>query len=329
MKRHNDKQQVLIACLADGKFHSGESLATKLGISRTAVWKRIKLLAELELDVFAVRGKGYRLSQAIDLLNESEIRENLSKEVGVSITSINILPVTESTNLYLFRHSEQSNKYAAVAIAEYQHAGKGRRGNNWVSPYASGLCLSMSWHFDSTPASVMALSLATGVVVCSSLREMGLSSVGLKWPNDIVSSGKKLGGILLESKSESAGACDIVIGIGLNVNLPEKVFSDIEQPITDLRKLSGRAVSRNILAGNIIEKLWKMLGRFQTTGFKPFIEEWRNFDELKGHKGKLIMPNETLSGDILGIDDNGLLLMSINGETRSFSSGELSLRVVT
>ncbi len=329
MTRDIDKQRDLIACLADGKFHSGESLAEKLGISRTAVWKRTKTLAELELDVFAVRGRGYRLSQAIDLLNEPDIRQHLDKKIGDSIKSISILSTTESTNLYLFSNSGQRNNHATVALAEYQHAGKGRRGNNWVSPYASGLCLSMTWHFESTPTSVMALSLATGVAVCSSLSDLGLPKIGLKWPNDIVSEGKKLGGILLESRSETAGACDVVIGIGLNVNLPDSVFSNMDQPITDLHKLTGQAISRNLLAGSIIGKLWQMLEKFQTAGFASFIEDWRAFDELSGRVGKLIMPNETLSGEIMGIDDNGLLLMNIDGTIRSFSSGELSLRLAS
>ena len=319
-----DKQEALIAYLADGKFHSGESLAHEMRVSRTAIWKRISTLSELGLDVYSVRGKGHRLSQPLDLLDKSLICEQLDNNSGVSLE---VLSVTESTNRYLFNRTIQTPNHATVALAEYQQAGKGRRGNTWVSPYAAGLCLSMAWHFDSSPASLMSLSLATGVAVCRSLKRLGLNTVGLKWPNDIISDRKKLGGILLESKSESAGASDVVIGVGLNVNLPGDVVEELDQAITDITRIGGEHISRNQLAASIIDDLVNMLREYQTNGFKSFINDWRDYDELAGRQGELILPREKLKGKILGIDDSGLLMMSIDGKTRTFSSGEVSLRL--
>ena len=269
-----DKQEVLIAALADGKFHSGEALAGEMGISRTAIWKRIKTLSDLGLDVFSVRGKGHRLSQPLDLLDESLILKYLERNSSVSLE---VLTVTDSTNRYLFNRSLDLVDHAAVVVAEYQQAGKGRRGNAWISPYAAGLCLSMAWHFDSSPASIMSLSLATGVAVCRSLERLGLKSVGLKWPNDIISGGQKLGGILLESKSESAGASDVVIGIGLNVSLPDNAIEKVDQAITDLTRIGAGTVSRNRLAAFIIDDLLKMLMDYQAGGFSSFIDDWREY----------------------------------------------------
>lgn len=322
-----DKQQHLISRLADGNFHSGESLAEEMGISRAAVWKRIKSLSNYGLDVFSVHGKGHRLSRSLDILDADKIKASLSNKFADSLNGLTVLPVVDSTNQFLYRQLNNDSFHAQVVLAEYQESGKGRRGNEWISPYGSGICMSLGWHFQSTPASYTALSLATGVAVCRSLQKLGITNAGLKWPNDIISEGKKLGGILLESRSETAGYSDVVIGIGLNVDLPEHISSTISQAVTDISRLTQQTISRNKLVGFLIEDLLNMLKEYQNHGFTSFIQEWRQLDELKGRDADLILPNETLTGEILGIDENGLLLMSVGGETRSFSSGELSLRM--
>lgn len=322
-----DKQQYLISRLADGHFHSGETLAEEMGISRAAVWKRIKTLAAYGLDVYSVNGKGHRLSRSIELLDAGVIKASMSADIGPRINDLKVLPVVDSTNLYLYQLLNDRKIHAVVVLAEFQQSGKGRRGNEWLSPYASGICLSLGWHFHSTPASYTALSLATGVAVCRSLQRIGINQVGLKWPNDIISDGKKLGGILLESRSETAGCSDVVIGIGINVNLSEQTMLSILQPVTDISRISQQSISRNALTAILIEELLNMLEDYQAEGFASCIEEWRQLDALRGKQAELILPNSTLSGEILGIDENGLLLMSIDGETRSFSSGELSVRV--
>ncbi|MFT5131982.1 MAG: BirA family biotin operon repressor/biotin-[acetyl-CoA-carboxylase] ligase [Gammaproteobacteria bacterium] len=322
-----DKQQYLISRLADGCFHSGESLAEEMGISRAAVWKRIKSLADLELDIYSVNGKGHRLSQPIELLDANTIKANMTA-IGLSrIEELKVIPVLNSTNQHLYDLLQEGSIHGLVVMAEYQKQGKGRRGNDWLSPYASGLCLSLGWHFHSTPASYTALSLATGVAVCRSLLRMGVSEAGLKWPNDIMSKGKKLGGILLESRSETAGCSDVVIGIGININLADKTLSTITQPVTDVNRIAGQSISRNVLSGILVDELLIMLEDYQNSGFSSCIEQWREFDTLSGQQADLILPNDIFSGEILGIDENGLLLMSVKGETKRFSSGELSLRV--
>jgi BirA family transcriptional regulator, biotin operon repressor / biotin---[acetyl-CoA-carboxylase] ligase len=322
-----DKQQYLIARLADGHFHSGESLAEEMGISRAAVWKRIKTLADYGLDIYSVPGKGHRLPRPIEVLDSETISANMSAEVAVMINELKVMPVLDSTNQYLQQQLNERSIHALAVLTEFQLNGKGRRGNDWLSPYASGICLSLGWHFESTPASYTALSLATGVAVCRSLQALGISQAGLKWPNDIVIDGKKLGGILLESRSETAGCSDVIIGIGINVNLPDQTIKTIPQPVTDISRLGQYSISRNALSGLLIEHLLRMLEDYQRNGFASCIDEWRQLDALKGKQADLILPNDTLSGEIMGIDENGLLLMSVNGEMQRFSSGELSLRL--
>ncbi len=324
-----DKQQHLISRLADGNFHSGESLAEEMGVSRAAVWKRVKNLANVGLDVFSVHGKGHRLSRSIELLDTEKITAGLNSKATTKLNGLSILPTVDSTNRYLYRLLNQGSIHSLAVLSEFQESGKGRRGNDWFSPYASGICMSLGWHFHSTPASYTALSLATGVAVCRCLRRLGITKIGLKWPNDIVCEGKKLGGILLESRSETAGCSDVVIGIGINVDLPDETMNAISQPVTDICTLSEETISRNLISGILIEELLEMLEDYQENGFASCLEEWRQFDDFVGREANLLLPNETLSGEILGIDENGLLLMSVKGETRRFSSGEISLRAQT
>ena len=185
-----DRQEFLITRLSDGHFHSGESLAKELKISRAAICKRIKSLARLGLDIYSVRGKGYRLSRPLELLDAEEIRTYLPGDSRNKLSELLVLSVVDSTNRFLFRSLENESIHARAILAEYQESGKGRRGNDWVSPYAAGICLSVGWQFDSPPASLNALSLATGVIVCRCLRQMGAKDTSLKWPNDIVSDGR-------------------------------------------------------------------------------------------------------------------------------------------
>jgi len=155
-----DKLQDLISRLADGNFHSGETLAAQLGISRTAVWKRIKKLSEVDLDVYAIRGRGYRLPGRLEPLDSHCIRSHMERRASSNLAELTVVPMVDSTNRALFQQLDTRSVHAVALLAEYQRAGRGRRGNEWLSPYGSGLCLSIGWHFDSTPASITALSLA-------------------------------------------------------------------------------------------------------------------------------------------------------------------------
>ena len=212
-------------------------------------------------------------------------------------------------------------------LAERQHGGKGRRGKTWVSPFTRGLYLSLGWHFDAPPASLNALSLASGVAVVRALNRLGITGIYLKWPNDLICNDKKMGGILLESRSETAASCDVVIGIGINICLTDELKSGLDQPVTDLAGHCDRLPSRNRLAGKIIEEQLLMLNHVADGRMGKYVEEWRDLDYLSGRQAELLMPGQLLRGLVRGVDDNGLLLLETVGGTRKFSSGELSVRV--
>ena len=317
----------LLSCLLDNDYHSGNGLAARLGVSRTVIWKGIKQLRAYGLEIEARHGKGYRLHDEIDLLQRNEILGELGQYAGAC--SMDVLFDTESTNLCLTGLFGQTGLHKHIVLAEYQHGGKGRRGRTWVSPFARGLYLSLGWRFDMAPASLNALSLASGVALARTLEGLDMSGVSLKWPNDLVLAGKKVGGILLEARSETAASCDVVIGIGVNIRLDKETRTGLDQPATDLAGHYHSLPSRNRLAGRIIAGQFSMLERVASGRMGEYVAEWRNLDCLSGRPAELHMPGRVVRGHVSGVDDNGLLLLETGGKIEKFSSGEVRARAIT
>lgn len=321
------KRITLLEHLADGRFHSGETLARATGVSRMAVWKQIQALRGYGLDIYSVKRKGYCLSQPLELLDSGLIRQSVAAAARSEITTLEVSLKTESTNRYLMNKLPHENIHGNVVLAEYQSAGRGSKDDRrWVSPLGGGVYLSIGWHFDAYPNSFTALSLSAGVAVARAMHKSGITGLSLKWPNDIVAGGGKLGGILIESRGITKGHCDIVIGIGVNVRLPAQAHEIIGQPYTDLSRLTASPPSRNKLVSAIISETVLMLTEFNRHGFSRFIEEWRRLDCFAGKEASLVFSDRTLNGRVLGIENNGMLSMSINGRKRQFAGGELSLR---
>ena len=315
--------------LADGQFHSGQQLAQATGVTRSAVWKQIRRLAGLGLEVEGVTGRGYRLAAPLELLDAADISGRLdpgAREVPVDVET---LFEVDSTSRYLLDALPADSIHGRAVLAEYQSAGRGRRGNRWLAAPASGLCLSLGWHYDSAPASLTCLSLAAGVAVAGALRREGCPGVQLKWPNDVLVDGAKLAGILIESHAQGAGPCDVVVGVGVNVRLPEQLERTLDRRVTDLeRVLAPAAPSRNNLAARLINALVAMLKQYGSDGFASFLEAWRELDYAAGREAVLLLAGQQIAGRVVGIDENGLLVMAMGEELRKFSSGELSLRIV-
>lgn len=322
----SDKQKKILGLLADGEFHSGTELAEILGISRSAVWKQLNGLAELGLQHSAVSGKGYRLDNALELLVASEIKDAVNEQTGALIASLEIHDQIDSTNRYLVERSQNNALSGSVCFAEYQTAGKGRRGRQWVSPYGCNIYLSILWRFQRGPAAISGLSLAIGVAVIRALKQHQINDVGLKWPNDIYSQGKKLGGILVEVSGETDGPCSAVIGLGLNLFVPEAEARSINQAWTDLSKITGQQrLSRNKLAGALLNHLLPVIAEYEGVGIKAHLDEWRDYDCLGGKSATLFIGEQQFEGIVQGIDDNGMLLIERpDGNVQTFASGEVS-----
>ena len=317
----------ILKTLGDGRFHSGAQLGDALGVSRTAVWKHLQELGELGLDIFAVPGKGYRLASPLELLQRELILNSLTPESRALLSILELHPHLDSTNAYLSRKAAANLASGYACLAEYQSAGRGRRGRNWVSPFAANVYLSLLWRFDVSPAALSGLGLVSGVAVARALHQAGLRDIGLKWPNDVLWNDRKLAGTLLEMSGESYGPISVVIGVGLNVRMPAPAGESIDQAWADMETAVGKPVSRNAMAGLLLHHLLLALLQFQAKGLDPFNREWQQWDVVTGKSIRLQLPNETLTGIAKGIDRNGALLLQNRGTITSHMAGEVSVRL--
>lgn len=318
----------LIELLADGRFHSGQSLGLQLGISRAAVWKHVKALDGLGLEVHAVRGRGYRLADSFEPLDRQAIQAQLGESVRRRVATLEVLPAVDSTSDHLKRSGASLPAEAfGVCLAEWQSAGRGRRGRRWISPYGANLYLSLAAKVSEATLGAGGLSLAVAIAVAEALQECGLEDAGLKWPNDIVYQGRKLAGILLDLSGESGGPYRIVIGVGINLKIPASAACDIDQPWADLSQ-SGVDVNRSELAALIITSLVRTLDLFNQHGLRAFIKDWERLDLVSGRDVELYHEHESMiTGVARGIDSRGALLIEHDGITRSYHAGEVSIRL--
>lgn len=317
--------RALLGLLADGAFHSGESLGKALGVSRAAVWNHVAALRAAGIEVHAVRGKGYRMPVALDLLDIDCIARAIHQDLRAELDSLELLSVVGSTNDILMGRMRRDGPARMALLAEQQTAGRGRRGRTWLSPFGANLYLSISREFPGGLASIDGLSLAVGVALCEAVAVLGVSGAGLKWPNDLLWRGRKLGGILIEVNGETSGHCSVIIGIGLNVAMANDAGSLIDQAWCDLRA-AGYTGNRNTVAVVVLEHLLRTLREFSVAGFAAFVDRWRAFDALHGRAIDVHVGPSCISGVAAGIDTTGALLVETDTGRQRFHGGEISVR---
>jgi len=320
----------VFARLADGRFHSGEELAGKLRVSRSAVWKTAGTLRALGVELHAVRNRGYRLSTATEPLAAAAIREQLPREVRARVAKLETVWSIASTNSALLGRPGPESGASEVLLAEYQTAGRGRRGRAWLAPPGGAICLSMSWMFREVPPDLGALGLVIGVCALRALTACNVRNSGLKWPNDLLIEERKLGGVLIDLRAESAGPAYVVIGIGLNVALGEAVSRKIAAAglaAADLSSAGSAAPSRNRLAAGLIAECLRGLTEFEREGLKPFMDEWRAADALRGRPVEVrAAEGTTTRGFARGIDVHGALMLDTPAGVKRFISGDVTVR---
>jgi len=225
----------LVNSLSAGESRSGETIAAELGCSRTAVWKHIESLRELGVGVEAVAGLGYRLAEPIELLDRQRITAGLSAGAQRDLASFQIISTVDSTNAELQR-MPAAEQHACAVLAERQTSGRGRRGRHWYSPFARNIYLSLGWRFDTGVGELGCLPLVVALAAGEALRLAGVTGHAIKWPNDILLNGRKLGGCLVEVQGDASGPCSAVMGVGINVNMPQSTAGTnmIDQPWTDV-----------------------------------------------------------------------------------------------
>ncbi|MBZ2170254.1 MULTISPECIES: biotin--[acetyl-CoA-carboxylase] ligase [Marinobacter] len=320
------KSKALITHLSDGEVHSGESLAAKLGVSRTAVWKQVRKAMEEGVEIQTIRGKGYQLLSSVDLLDADSILSAIAPEYRGDI-ALQVLDEVGSTNAEVGRRMSSGEASLPITIADCQTAGRGRRGRVWTSPRGENLYLSMGITLQGGFSRLDGLSLVLGVAVANALERLGAQGLGLKWPNDIFVPGGKLGGILVELQGElQEGVVQVIAGFGINVHA--QTLGGVDQPWSSLaRSYPDVRWRRNDLAGNLITAVQDALDLFSRDGFGAFLEPWQARDIFKGQSVEA--KGGGVVGIAAGIDERGNYLVRTGDGTVPVRAGEISLRVVS
>ena len=325
------RRGALLRLLADGRLHSGEELAARLAITRAAVWKQSRQLVDWGIELQATPGRGYRLAQPLDLFDINAIRAALPQFTAGRLRNLEVHEALPSTSDHLLAVAELPAGRFDACLAEFQGAGRGRRGRRWLAPFASGLCLSVNWTFRDAPAALGALSLASGVAILRALRSLAVGGLALKWPNDIVHGGRKLGGVLVDLRGEAAGPAYVVIGAGINVRLSARIRAELRAEgieATDLAELQAAPPARSTIAAALISELALTLEEFAGRGLAAFQDEWRAADALVDRPVRVLQGAEVLEGLARGIDGDGALQLDVAGVRRRILSGEVTVRPV-
>lgn len=307
----------LLEILADCQPHNYEKLTALLSYSDQQLFEQIQQLQQQGLQIDTSFGTVKLLPQTA-LLDAQKLQQSLPYQVIVK-------PIIDSTNQFLMENVKNLQK-GDLCTAEYQSAGRGRRGRQWISPFASQLIFSFVWQVDAHKP-VDGLSLVIGMAISDCLIELGAHGVMLKWPNDILLGGKKLAGILIEIAHNQQGKLTLIIGVGINIDIPAEQ-NQIDQAWANLSKTLPK-IDRTLLLISLIKHLYHALEEFEQQGISAeFQQKWLLRDEFFGEEVNVITEQKTISGIEQGINQHGhLQLVTNNGEQwLSFNAGEVSLR---
>ncbi len=318
----------ILQALKNGEFISGQLLGEQLGISRAAVAKHIKSLCELGLDIYKVNNKGYCLNQEIALISQHRLESEFQKLAGHT-GNFETYASIDSTNTELMQRlaSKQALTSGTVIVAEMQNAGRGRRGRVWQSPFGANLYYSYYWLLDDGLQAAMGVSVAVGLAVFDCIKALYNVEVSLKWPNDILVNNHKLAGVLVELDGQPEGPCHLVIGIGLNIAMPERASEHIDQAWIDLKRL-GMQVDKNVLIAQLTYCLEQRLAQYQLSGLSDMYQEWNNVNAFAEQLVTLNTGQKTWRGICVGIDQQGGLILRQDGNEKTYYGGEISVRKV-
>ncbi|WP_242466295.1 biotin--[acetyl-CoA-carboxylase] ligase [Chromatium okenii] len=260
-------------------------------------------------------------------LSADRIKNAMSATGRIALHHLDIYEQLDSTNSELQRQAAAGAPSGTACLADCQTAGRGRRGHVWHSPPAVNLYLSLLWRYPLPPAALGGTSLAVGAVVAEVLQAAGGIDLHLKWPNDVLWRGRKVAGLLLEVGGHSQGSSYLIVGVGLNVHMTATLSNEIAQPWAALADaISERPLSRNQLAGQLLDALITALECYGREGVAPFLARWRQFDAWIGHPVQLICANQIVNGIHSGIAEDGALQLNTASGMRTFHAGEVSLR---
>jgi BirA family biotin operon repressor/biotin-[acetyl-CoA-carboxylase] ligase len=315
-----------LRCLADGRFHSGEDVARELGRSRATLSDALKRAGDLGVDLFSVRGKGYRLALPIEFIDVQRVRSRL--DPAAARVALEVVDEIDSTSTHLMQRAAQGTPSGTCLVAEWQSAGRGRRGRSWVASLGGSLTFSLLWRFERGAGHLGGLSLAVGVAVARALAACGVERAQVKWPNDVVSDFRKLAGILVETSGEMQGPSVAVIGVGVNYRLCDRVIDRIDQPATDVARTCEAMPSRSDLLAALLVELVRVLEAFERAGFAALRDEWRALHAYQGKRVHVAPPRDApFDAEVVDVGADGVLVVrAADGGLSSLASAEISLR---
>lgn len=305
---------------------SGEILSQELEVSRTAVWKHIQALKNEGYTIESIPKKGYILKEVPDRLSPAEVAAKLqTKWLG---HHIHYCELTTSTNELAKRLAGDDCEDGLVVIAEEQNSGKGRLSRGWFSPFARGVWFSVVLKPPFMPQEASKCTLLAAVAVVKAVNKYQGVKASIKWPNDILLDGKKLVGILTEMSAEFGKINYIVIGTGINVNIPkEMVPEELQATAVSLSDMAKEPVSRVQLLADVLANMEELYEKVLKDGFNPVLEEWKQYSSTLGQQVKVIAPDQTYFGEAVDIDEDGLLMVKReDGSVEKVIAGDVSIR---
>lgn len=306
------------------EFVSGQQISEQLGISRTAVWKHIRVLKQRGYVIESYTKKGYCLREAPELLSEQAIEEGLStKVVGRHIV---YRERVDSTNNVAKKLADEGAPEGTIVVAEEQTGGRGRINRLFLSPFAKGVWFSLILRPNIPPMEVSKMTLLAAVAVARAIRHHGLTDCGIKWPNDILVKGSKMVGILTELNGSAEKVNYIIMGIGVNTGITAEDLSKDLQPIVTSFAREGVRVSRLALLETLLKEIEGLYQTVCRDGFAPVLAEWRALSCMLGQDVTVTSIDKTFSGKAVDIDENGNLLVATPEGVEVVMAGDIHVR---
>ena len=311
---------------AGGDFISGESIAGKLGISRTAVWKHVQKLRENGYEILSREKRGYKLKDAPDLLLPSEIQIGLNtKVIGARME---YHPCVDSTNQVAKKLAYHGAEEGTIVVAEEQTGGKGRLERNFFSPRGKGIWFSIILRPKFLAKDAPKCTLMAAVAVAEAMNRFGLKAQ-IKWPNDIMFDGRKLVGILTEISGEIGKITYIVVGVGINVNIDRDEFPEELRPIAaSLSEINGEEIPRVEFFRAVLEEFDKLYLEVNKSGFDKIIERWKKYNITLGKEVSVISAGDgkIFTGKAVDLNSDGALVVETKRGLREVYAGDVSIR---